>query len=186
MPIFPAAGVNDNVPSEATVGPEAKSPTPPSLTLTTWNDTVWLPSLAGPGLIALAHAALYAPLSGSTVTAGPGVKVGGSLIGASQMDIVAVFEVVSPSVAWYVKVSETQSPSGVLQSLSGRYATLTGSTMKAVPCGPSLTEAIASVSRSASLSFWRRPQVIPPAKRKSRSKPVVPPFQSSGIGKEPP
>ena len=52
--------------------------------------TVCQASLGGPGLTAVAQAALYALLSSpTTIDGGPGVNVGASLTGATQIRIVA-------------------------------------------------------------------------------------------------
>ncbi len=104
-----------SVPSEATAGCVPKRL---ALSFVTTNETVCPDSLAGPGLMPVAHAAtVRVPESSATVWSGPAVNEGGSLADWSVMVNVRVGLVSSPpsavppsSFRWTVTVVEPDAP----------------------------------------------------------------------------
>src|SRR6478752_5346984 len=85
-PTWSGASVNVSFPAASIAGATVKRFGTPfrSVSVSKW--TVCQDSLGGPGLTAVAHGALYAGLSSPTTTCGgPGVNVGASLTGATQI-----------------------------------------------------------------------------------------------------
>ena len=105
LPNASAAGVKVSVPFEATAGATLKSAA--FVLPVTLNVSVWPASSAGPALSAVAHpASLYRPLSSSTVTSAPFVKLGASLRGVTlSVTVPSSLESRRPSLTRYVKLS---------------------------------------------------------------------------------
>src|SRR5688500_8831380 len=100
VPEAPAAGVKVSVPLGEIAGPAVNRAG--LLLLTTWKVTACPPSLAGPALIAVAHAGnVCGPAAEDTVRLGPATKAGASFTAFTVRLTVTVFPSTVPSFTLY-------------------------------------------------------------------------------------